>query len=380
MGRLELSGTIELIYEAAQAPTHWLAALDQMARLLRADVASLYRRHEHGKAPLFLGVYGAELAAAALYGAQFVDLDRRSLHMLGRPVGEVYRDEAQLALSAIKDCPAQNDFYRAQLGVEYVLGCHFEAHGGGTFSAFRTSAGGNFEQSEVDLASLILMPHVRRAFKIQRHLTVAAAGPWWSAAALDALPTALFIVDQGLRVVAANRAAETLLAANKGLMIRRSVLTATIKKDVERLNFLVRLSWAERTLADPLPPPIMWLSVPPGLQLMISPVTSPSVLGAPLSRLSFVFVADPTSRRMPPERLLMALHGLTPGEAGVTMALASGRSLKEFVDDKKITVNTARTLLKRAMAKVGAHSQGQLVAQVMSGFGALAGGLIEPPG
>ena len=53
----------------------------------------------------------------------------------------------------------------------------------------------------------------------------------------------------------------------------------------------------------------------------------------------------------------MPLYGLTPTEATVCGLLAEGRSVAEIQDQLGITANTARTHVKRILAKTGAARQ-----------------------
>lgn len=55
--------------------------------------------------------------------------------------------------------------------------------------------------------------------------------------------------------------------------------------------------------------------------------------------------------------LLETRLGLTPAEASVARALARGLTLAEHAADQGVSINTARTLLRRAMAKAGCRRQ-----------------------
>ena len=57
---------------------------------------------------------------------------------------------------------------------------------------------------------------------------------------------------------------------------------------------------------------------------------------------------------------------LTPAEARVVDGLARGLRLAEIAAEHHLSVHTVRSQLKRAMAKIGVHSQIALVARVKS--------------
>ena len=64
--------------------------------------------------------------------------------------------------------------------------------------------------------------------------------------------------------------------------------------------------------------------------------------------------------------LLRALFDLSPAEAKLAAALASGRTLKQAADDAKIRISTARSYLDAVFRKTGTHQQSQLVALLKS--------------
>ena len=59
---------------------------------------------------------------------------------------------------------------------------------------------------------------------------------------------------------------------------------------------------------------------------------------------------------------------LTHAEWRAVQGLAKGKRAADIAAAQGVSVHTVRTHLKRAMAKVGVHSQIALVARVFSGF------------
>lgn len=80
---------------------------------------------------------------------------------------------------------------------------------------------------------------------------------------------------------------------------------------------------------------------------------------------ALVLLDDPRPLR---QRLEVAgrSFGLSPAQLEVALALAEGRPLKEFAAASGITLNTARTHLKRMFEKVDVSSQAGLVRALMS--------------
>jgi DNA-binding CsgD family transcriptional regulator len=68
----------------------------------------------------------------------------------------------------------------------------------------------------------------------------------------------------------------------------------------------------------------------------------------------------------PDMSLLRALFDLSPAEAKLAAALASGRTLKQAADDAKVRISTARSYMENVLRKTGTHQQSQLVALLKS--------------
>jgi DNA-binding CsgD family transcriptional regulator len=61
---------------------------------------------------------------------------------------------------------------------------------------------------------------------------------------------------------------------------------------------------------------------------------------------------------------LAAWFGFTPAEARLAGALASGKSLQYLAQERNVSLNAVRFLLKGVYRKTGAASQAQLVSMV----------------
>lgn len=72
------------------------------------------------------------------------------------------------------------------------------------------------------------------------------------------------------------------------------------------------------------------------------------------------------SAMVPSPTILTGLFDLTPAEARLAIALASGRSLKAAAMEGRVTMKTGRTYLERIFRKTGTSHQGQLVALLKS--------------
>jgi len=74
-----------------------------------------------------------------------------------------------------------------------------------------------------------------------------------------------------------------------------------------------------------------------------------------------IFIAEPEQAATPDPALLGAMLDLSPSEARLTAAIVSGKTLQEFAAEAGVSLNTARTLLKRVFSKTGVSRQAELV-------------------
>jgi DNA-binding CsgD family transcriptional regulator len=93
----------------------------------------------------------------------------------------------------------------------------------------------------------------------------------------------------------------------------------------------------------------------------------PALAGAalPMAGPRVLLVAHkPGAAAALPRELLKTLYRLTKAEVEVVLQIAAGVSVADSADALGVTRTTARNQLAAAMAKMGVHRQGELVAVV----------------
>jgi len=97
----------------------------------------------------------------------------------------------------------------------------------------------------------------------------------------------------------------------------------------------------------------------PSFILRLLPLHSPDNF----AREAAVLVLAPAAARCaPPEALLRSLFGLTPSEARVARALASGKSVSEIAANESVSPGTVRTHVRGVLEKTGSNRQIDAVA------------------
>jgi DNA-binding CsgD family transcriptional regulator len=193
---------------------------------------------------------------------------------------------------------------------------------------------------------------------------------------LDVLPIPLALVDGSLKVLCANARAEALLGPQQELSVRHSRLYARRPQESAALEAAARMAlhMAEPPTAHAPPtaalPPFVQIAReekrPLGVTLMpIRPRHRLRAQGHPQARVLVVF-HDPEAVARLDDGLVATVHGLTPTEALLAVAIAEGKSLAEFAAARGCSEQTARTHLKRILDKTQARRQADLVRILLS--------------
>ncbi len=265
----------------------------------------------------------------------------------------------------------RNGFYRWQDrvgGLRYCFGASapIDRDAAGQFAVHWSRSHGPPQRDEADMF-VRCAAHVQAAMAANRRL---AHLPWrdeaaWSA--LDVLPQGLLVLDAERRVLAANRMAETILAAGDGLIVDDGVLCAArAAEDRELQHHLGRAVGTSSTVT--LAGGVVALPRPSGARpygLLITPFVGPRPRFASRQPAVIVTVTDPEREVEPSADMLRRLFGLTPTEAALAALLASGRSVDEVADELAMAKATARVHLRSIFKKMRVNRQSELVKLVL---------------
>lgn len=177
---------------------------------------------------------------------------------------------------------------------------------------------------------------------------------------LDHLRMGVILIDDHGRVSYANRSAAELLGVEPGLSDsggsdRRDPRTEALYRTVQ--DKAEEGGGVHRHPVDGRP-----------LQVLESRLDWPNDLSLTGRRFrSALFIGDPEQRTGDPFDNLGLLYGLTPAESRLAWLLVGDLSLAEAAAQLGITLSTARTVLKRVLAKTGTRRQASLVRLLLSG-------------
>ena len=217
----------------------------------------------------------------------------------------------------------------------------------------------------------VLLPHLQRALRMRRRLADLEVERDAALCALDQLPWGVVFVDEHRNRLAANRHADEILVAGDGLTARGNILRADLADETARLERLLNSaldrSGRQRSSAGGT----LSITRPSGahpLSVAVVPLNIEMETFGERGRIAAIFVTDPDIPLDSHEQHLRELYALTAGEARLTSLLLEGKSVEEAAAAMGITVNTARTRLKRIYNKTGVRRQPELVRRLLLGL------------
>ncbi|MBZ9967808.1 helix-turn-helix transcriptional regulator [Mesorhizobium sp. BR1-1-2] len=362
-----VSAVVGQIYEAAYDQERWLGAITGLRDLFGGSRSCIVR-----VSPETLDAVASDLDPEfnSQKGIEAMLRDPLAAASAALPLGAVNRwpltsDETAFRRRELwQDWMRPRDMYQglvcnllASSGAHWLL----DIHRGSRQDAFRTD--------DIDLLQKIV-PHVMRAGQIGRSLENTSA----LASAFSHLPFGVFLVNGHQQIEQMNEAAEAMLAPpDSPLRLNGGTIVASDLRDAQELQRLVADACS---LKDGVMPGTGGTLVVPSdqkrseltrLVLSVAPFVDARAYGLASERCAVIMVTE-VARRISDgfETHVRGLFNLTPAEARLAAALASGRTLKEAAESSNITVKTCRTYLERIFSKTRTHQQSELVALLKS--------------
>lgn len=231
-----------------------------------------------------------------------------------------------------------------------------------------------FTMSELESFERIAA-QLRSAISLQAQVVRRAT----AAASLESVAAPALVCDGQGRIESANAAAERLLREGDGMYSVAGRVHARFPGSERRLQRAMAEA-AETARGQRAGgagmlavrrdgrPPLGALAVPaPGnrsVPILAQLSCGPAVL---------LVLSDPELRPELPSAALERVFGLTPAEADMARALARGKSVTEYADAHRLSIETARTRVKAVLQKTGVHRQADLVRLVLTSVASRVG-------
>lgn len=284
------------------------------------------------------------------------------------PVGKVATDAMLLPRATLRASEFYNDWSRPQ-GYLSVMGATLLVEDGWRVE-FVVPGKREFGPQHIKLYHT-LAPHLTRALQLTHRLGRAEMERAAAADVLDRLSQAVMVVNAATRVLFANRAANALFG--DGLTLHDGILWAGANGRSAELHRMVAgcargaLTDAGGHIAVPRSDERLALS------LLVVPTKSQPTWLASQKPCAMIFATDPENIATPDVSFLQGQFRLTPAEAVLARELLAGDGIEAAAGRIGIAVPTARTHLRRVLAKTGASRQAELVRLVLNADGRLRG-------
>lgn len=219
-----------------------------------------------------------------------------------------------------------------------------------------------YSEQELELAGE-LGAHVENALRLSIKLMSAELINAGLGVALTRLGIGVFALDSLSRVVFSNPAADALLGDGIDLVDRQLRASSPVSG---RMDAEITRAIADRPDPAGKPTPLVIERKrsrhPLAVYVMPIPFSGNPAEHFLAHARALVLVIDPETDAPPDPSLVRDLLGLTLGEARVAALIGSGLPPQEAADKLGVSVETARTVLKRVFQKVGVSRQSELTA------------------
>jgi DNA-binding CsgD family transcriptional regulator len=355
---------LDLLYAAPGDLAGWTKFLREFSQSI--DVASISfidASPEHPVGPAI----EVSPEAAHLYGKHYHDMDpfRLGLRVQGRwGAGDVFDGQAVCSPDELRSTEFYNDFMKRWDWSHICLSIVEIITPGVSppaLVAIRNSRQTDFSEQELGLVSSFV-PHVRRAFKLQRCFAEVKRYSEYQKWTLDRVSFGVVLLRRDGTVLVANRAAERICNGDGLRLTVHGIYATGSGSDNHLLQAL--LKDAKRPSLTPAFRGTTIAHRRDGTPLVVTvgPVAAPQPhFGVDSSEwLIALFIHDPSDQPACSEDVLRKVYGLTPAECRLASLVADGVGVPNAADRLGITFETARTQLKSVFQKTLTNRQSQL--------------------
>ena len=230
----------------------------------------------------------------------------------------------------------------------------------------------NFDQESKQILQLLL-PHIQKAFYINRQFAAAQQKGDAYQEILEHSPFGIVVLDDSRNSVFVNTRAEKIFLECDGITMRYGQIKLWDYSNQKKFDRHVHtaLSTANQQGVDD--GGILRIARPSGkidYHLLICPVNQRSNDISLITNAScLIFIRDPAQPKAISPESIQILYNLTPAEARLCVALFETGSLLEALDRLELSRNTAKTHLAHIFEKIGISSQAQLLQELALALG-----------
>ncbi len=368
---------IDQIYSAAVDDTLWPTVLGEFRTLLDCEGSTLFFTDNRLR-PID-SFFGSNVTPEAVssYQSYYHSVDIRLHRSIPNAIGKIVTDGDLVTEAEVNGHEFYQDFLRP-IGHRYIVSSILDL-GDGAFafaSCHRGLTQDHADQQTLEQAAL-LVPHLHRGLQLRRRLGSVKACEHAALEVLNRLGQAVFLISEQGRVIWQNSIGSRLIEQRDGLATGDGELRTDAPKTTNELSALIRSAIDAVSKPRKAPGGLMTISRPSlrrAYQVLVTPLAKASALDLTTSirdsiPVVAVFIVDPEINSAPRAQVLAKLYHLTPAEAKLATALASGMSIKTYADQEQRSVHYVRWLLKQVEAKTDTRRMADLIRLLTSQTG-----------
>lgn len=368
----ELSRVIGHVYDCVIAPERWTLAIEQLTRFVGGSSALLFHQDRAQQSGDFIYSFNADPEWTKRYFDHYIRINPVLPFTVFMDVGDC------AALSTFIDL---DEFKRSQFYIEWAEPQDFldvvvtmlakDATSMGMFAVTRFESEGPAGEQQLRRMALVT-PHLRRAVMIQRMFSAIQGGAKAFLSAIDALPSAVFLLAQDLAVLFANVAGRELAEGGGVLSISGGKLAMRDPEPARRLMSAMKNGHGERRASNLQPE--FTLNGKNGTRLAghILPLSENNRREVGQERaIAALFIRRVEAYSPPPMQAFAEHYGFTPRELQVFNGIVQFGGVPEVARIYGLSSTTVRTHLQNIFDKTGVRRQADLAR--------LVAGLAPPP-
>lgn len=363
----ELSAVIGSIYDCAIDPTLWSTALERVSGYL--DTGSAFITVNDFKQPdktSFIAAHGIDYESAKDYKDHHANSNPFLHAGMIYDVDEVARVGDALDLAEFRESLVYRNWMVPRGWGDIIGGIVLkDAAMLGTMASMRSSTCAPFTNDDLKRIRM-LTPHVRRTLTISRLIDQKAKERNRFATIVDALTTAVFLIDARRTIMHQNPSAE-LLMENEYVFSPGATLNAIDPASNRSLQALLEGPDQDTRSV------ILMTTLGMKLAASVLPLSEGALRDISGGEYAAVFVHEPSDTTPQSGEILGRLFKLTGAELRVLLSLVNGATPDAIAERFGISVTTVRTHLNRLFDKTGTSRQTELVSHVLKALPPIAG-------
>lgn len=238
---------------------------------------------------------------------------------------------------------------------------------GGVLNGFLRNPGQDEIGHETLSRMSLLNKHLWRAMRLERRIDKLEQTLIQSNNILDVLEFGLVLYSGEASPVFVNNAARRIFHARDGLKLERAGISISDQSAQRQFSNLLQALLDAEVPLSARSGGIVRVDRPSRKKpysLMAIPLKEGNKIG--LDNVGVVVLMfDPSAKRTTAINLFVASYGLTHAESLLALELATGASLDEFAEKRRISRNTAKTQLQSIFSKTGTTRQPELVSLLL---------------